>query len=253
MSAPERIVSVPLDRIDLDDVRFQIRVEAGAGELRRSLERDGQIVPVLLQAAGERWRVIDGHRRCAVLRRIGARTVRAVVRRVADAEALRLAFVANHARKTLKPADRWNAIRKMKAAGWSNETIAEATSLHRETVRKLAALFPAMREVDEGLATGWLRQSHLIALRSLVPRAEWSRWLRLIRDERLSAARLYDRVGAQSRLREPPYVTKERPGVLVFRGFRFDAKAAAKDEIWRAITQYEDGLDALRAWVRRQS
>ncbi|MEK6607843.1 MAG: hypothetical protein AABZ30_09300 [Myxococcota bacterium] len=37
----------------------------------------------------------------------------------------------------------------------------------------------------------------------------------------------------------------------IFRGFRFDPKTAHAREVWRALTQYDHGMDHLRAWLRR--
>ncbi|MEK6608241.1 MAG: ParB/RepB/Spo0J family partition protein [Myxococcota bacterium] len=253
MTLPEApLRNVPIDRIDFDDRRFQIRLDPRSGNLLDSLRRDGQLVPVVLQAQGGRFRVIDGHRRCEVLRRLGAENVRAMALPVSDAEALRLAFVFNHARKTLLPVDRWNSLRRMAHdLGWSNARIAEATGLHADSVSRLRRLFPDMPLVDEGLAEGWLRPSHLRALRSLVPRDRWPAWLRRIREERMPGRRLYEAVAAAERRREPPYVTREPDGVVIFRGFRFAPATADAREMWRAIAQYDAGMDRVRSWLRR--
>ncbi len=252
MPQEEHFVSVPLSRVDLAGRQFQIRVEPRPGELHRSLERDGQLVPVLLQERDPLHRIIDGHRRCHELARLGVGTVRALLRRCSDEEALRLAFVANSARKTLAPADRWNAIRKLRALDLTHARIAAALSLHPDSVRRLAALFPATKDVGEGIDQGWLRPSHLRALRDLLAREDWPRWLRVIREERLAAAELYRRIGADERLRETKFVSRETGGVCIFTGFRFDPKTALSDDVWRAITQYEKGLTLLRAWVRKR-
>ena len=85
----------------------------------------------------------------------------------------------------------------------------------------------------------------------MLPRAEWAPWLRRIHEERLSARALYGLVGAEARRNEDPYLQREAGGVLIFRGFRFDPATASTEEAWRAITQYDAGVDRIRGWLRR--
>jgi ParB-like chromosome segregation protein Spo0J len=246
------VQEVPLERIEAD-ATFQIRLDPRPGQLLRAIEADGQLVPVALQARGERLRVIDGFRRVAVLRRLERPSVRAMVFRVGDAEALRLSYVFNSARKTLLPEDRWNSLRRMaQELGWSNARIAEATGLHPNTVSRLRNLFPAIPLVRDGIEEGWLRPAHLKALRALLPRDRWPDWLRRVRDERLSGRSLLDLVGAEQRRREPPYVAREPGGALVVRGFRFDPATASAEEMWRAVEQVDEAIDRIRSWLRRQ-
>ena len=253
MSLPRSPVErVPLASIDLDDRRFQIRMEERGGQLQASIEREGQLVPVVLQRARSRFRVIDGFRRCGILRRIDAPHVLATSLAVSDDEALRLAFVFNHERKTLKPEDRWNSLRMLAERGWSDTRIGEALGLHRATIVRWRQLFPTSRAVRRGVEEGWLRPSHLRALRDLVPEAAWSDWLPRIRDEDLSGRRLYRVIEASRRRREPPYVAFRDDGTFVARGFKFDPVAANADEMWRATEQLDRALDQIRAWLRKQ-
>ena len=254
MSTPPKptIKRIRLAQVDLDDQRYQIRIEARPGQLRRSLEEHGQLVPVVVQPVGDQFRVIDGYRRCTVLRELGEIFIRAAVMEVDDREALRLAFVCNHDRKTLKPEDRWNSVRLMSRRGWKTAEISAALGLHKDTVSRLRNLFPQLELVDAGIAEGWLRPSHLKALRTLVPRAKWPHWLRRIRDEGLSGRRLQEEVSAEDRRREPPFVLKDADGGLIVRGFKFDPNRAVEEEISRAVEQLDDAVDRMRSWLRRR-
>ena len=243
---------VAIADIDLGARPFQIRLDPRPGQLRSALGREGQLVPVVLQKRPGKLYVIDGHRRCEALLALGEESVDATVLDVGDAEALRLAYVLNAERKTLTPADRWNSLRVMARRGWSNERIGKMLGMHATRVSTLRNLFPDLAQVDAGVAQGWLLPAHLRALRSLLPRKDWPKWLRVVKAERLSAKALFERIGAAERRREPPYVTKEAGGALVLRGFRFDPANADANEMWRAVTQLDDALDRIRGWLRRK-
>ncbi len=243
---------VALAEIELEARPFQIRLDPRPGQLKAALRREGQLVPVVLQKKPGKLRVIDGHRRCEALAALGQESVDATVLDVGDGEALRLAFVLNAERKTLSPADRWNSLRVMARRGWTNEKIGKALGMHRTRVSTLRNLFPDLAEVDLGIVEGWLLPSHLRALRSLLPRKDWPKWLRVVKAEKLSARALFERIGAGKRRREPPYVAKEAGGALILRGFRFEPASADPEEMWRAVTQLDDALDRIRGWLRRK-
>lgn len=62
-----------------------------AGEIGRT----GLYPPVIVRSVGERYQILDGHHRVAVLRRLGHREVQAVVWRVDDEQALLLLATLN--------------------------------------------------------------------------------------------------------------------------------------------------------------
>lgn len=138
-------------------VLFLIEDQAGirpSAQLRESMEKRGQLQPVILNAVpGEdRYRIVDGRRRVAAARALGWRDIRAYIYEINSIVEASLAVTVNAVRGA-NPLSDALAIIDLANAGYAERDIARATGLPVGTIRKrmkLAALndevFRAMRE-----------------------------------------------------------------------------------------------------------
>ncbi len=92
-------VNLELEQLEMDV--FSPRKAFSEGyieELAESIEREGQLKPIIVRAHPTRpnvYQVIDGEHRIRALRKLGRSVVRAEVRRLSDEEAYMLAIRVN--------------------------------------------------------------------------------------------------------------------------------------------------------------
>ncbi len=79
-------------------------------QLAASMERDGQIQPVVVRRVGQSWQLIAGERRWRAARLAGIATVSAIQREASDAVAFRLALVENLHREDLSQQEQVEAL-----------------------------------------------------------------------------------------------------------------------------------------------
>src|SRR6266850_685549 len=106
-SGPSTVRVVPLAEVDLADDRFQWRLNVSHGDLRKSLEKEGQLVPVVLWGKQQPYKVIDGFRRLICAQELGWSKCEAIVRAdLTEDEAFKLSFIENVKRRNLSSVDR---------------------------------------------------------------------------------------------------------------------------------------------------
>jgi len=98
---------------DLVKSPFQVRFEEITGtdaagdtgkklaELTRSVEKSGLIQPIIVRQAGEKYEIIDGHRRVEAIRSLGRGQIKAIVKDCTEREAQVMHVVGNLQRKNL--------------------------------------------------------------------------------------------------------------------------------------------------------
>ncbi len=107
-----------------------------SGELRTSMERRGQLQPVILNAAGGAgYRVVDGRRRIAAARELEWKDIRAYIIDVDSIAEAAMAVTVNAVRSD-NPVSDVAAIHAMAGAGYTEREIAQATGLKLALVRK---------------------------------------------------------------------------------------------------------------------
>ena len=215
LPAGTAIRSVPLDEIDHEDGRFQFRLGATVGDLRKSLLADGQQVPVVLWGKAPPYKIVDGFRRVEALRQIGQAHVAAVIRDDLDeAQAFTLAFLENAKRKNLSSWDKasaiWQAVhlRKMKT-----EQAAEDFGLSRRQVERYLQLMALSEDLKAVVRGRRITMAHAVVLhrcRVKDPKA----WIAKIEaDAGLSARRLRRTLTASGKCgRHREYIKTDRHG-----------------------------------------
>lgn len=82
-------------------------------ELMQSIREKGILEPLLVRPVESRYELIVGSRRFEAAKRLGLRTVPAVVRPMLDEDALIISLVENIQRKEVEPEEEYNALMKL--------------------------------------------------------------------------------------------------------------------------------------------
>lgn len=179
----EVVLNIPLDDI-YPDPDFQVRhtpVTAGPDVapdddrqknslqfLVKDIELNGQLIPVCVFPKkgkdGQPYTLIDGHRRHAALHELKCLTIKAVVVKADEKEALRQAFTLNNCRKDLSPIDLMNAILLARKKGWKKPEIEKAFGLKRTQRERYEYLLKCPECVKNALASKKISMAQALAI-----------------------------------------------------------------------------------------
>jgi ParB family chromosome partitioning protein len=171
-STTSTLEQVQLDRIDPNP--FQPRhefAEDSLKELADSIRASGVVQPILLRVSAQtegRYQLIVGERRWRAARLAGVETVPAIIREVADRDALELALTENLLRQdlnTLEVARAYQALQEKYHL--SHEEIAERLGLNRSSVTNTLRLLRLPPAVQEMLSKNEITHGHARALLGL--------------------------------------------------------------------------------------
>jgi ParB family chromosome partitioning protein len=150
-------------RVQMDDTKLE--------ELARSIKEHGVIQPILVQKAGDLYRIIAGERRWRAAQRAGLLKVPVVVRDMPlddDRQVLQLALIENIQRENLNPVDEAAAYQRLaEEFGLTHDQIAAAVGKDRSSVANYVRLLKLAEEVRADLAAGALSMGHARALLAL--------------------------------------------------------------------------------------
>jgi ParB family chromosome partitioning protein len=165
-------IEVPLTQIDRNP--FQTRTyfdEKLLDELARSITANGVLQPILVRPIPQgRYQLIAGERRWKAAKLAGLRTIPALVRPVADEQALEITIVENLQRADLNPIEQAKAYERLsREFGMTQEQMAVRTGKERASVGNFLRLLRLPESVQEKVANGTLSFGHartLVALDS---------------------------------------------------------------------------------------
>jgi len=89
---------LPLDRLDAHPANSNVMPRALMDKLSHEIRRTGFYPPLIVRSIGDRFQILDGHHRAAVLRELGHTEAQAVVWRADDEQALLLLATLNRLR-----------------------------------------------------------------------------------------------------------------------------------------------------------
>jgi len=163
------IQEVPLDAIAASPHQPRRRFEqADLEELAASIREQGVISPLILRRGRDGYELVAGERRLRAARLAGLKTVPAIVRDLADAEALELALVENLQREDLNAVEEAEAYRRLtEDFGLSQEDVAQRVGKDRSTISNALRLLRLPARILEDLAAGSLTEGHARALLAL--------------------------------------------------------------------------------------
>lgn len=138
-------------------------------ELANSIRAQGVMQPVVVRPIGpESYELIAGERRWRASQLVGLDTIPAVIRNVADEDAIAMALIENIQRENLNPIEEAMALQRLqKEFELTQAEVAEAIGKSRVTVTNLLRLISLEPEVKKLLEHGDLEMGHARALLGL--------------------------------------------------------------------------------------
>lgn len=171
LSGPEipGIREIPIDAIATSPRQPRKRFgEEGLDALAASIREQGVISPLILRRGRDGYELVAGERRLRAARQAGLKSVPAIVREVADAEALELALVENLQREDLNAVEEAEAYRRLSEDfGQTQDGIARRLGKDRSTVSNALRLLRLPRQILDDLVAGTLSGGHARALLAL--------------------------------------------------------------------------------------
>ena len=133
----------------------------GLEELAMSIRQVGLLQPILVERAGERYRIIAGERRFRAGMMAGLKAIPALVRRLSPRERELAALIENLQREDLNPMEAAQAVRKlMDQRGYTQEETAEMLGKSRPAVANLLRLMNLCAPVQEMIRSSQLSEGH---------------------------------------------------------------------------------------------
>jgi ParB family chromosome partitioning protein len=138
-------------------------------ELANSIRAQGVMQPVVVRPIGpESYELIAGERRWRASQLVGLDSIPAVIRNVADEDAIAMALIENIQRENLNPIEEAMALQRLqKEFELTQAEVAEAIGKSRVTVTNLLRLISLEPEVKKLLEHGDLEMGHARALLGL--------------------------------------------------------------------------------------
>jgi ParB family chromosome partitioning protein len=170
-SATTGLELVPVEQIDPNPLQPRRGFpEAALKELADSIRSSGIVQPVLLRPVEGRYQLVAGERRWRAARLAELPTIPALVRDLADRDALELALTENLLREDLNPLEVAHAYEALQEKyGLRHEEIAERLGVNRSTVTNTLRLLRLPPEVQDLLVNGQISSGHARALLGLEP------------------------------------------------------------------------------------
>lgn len=167
----DQLKQVPIELIQRGQYQPRLAMDDTAlNELAESIKAQGVVQPVVIRPVGEngRYELIAGERRWRASQLAGLATVPAIIKRVADADAMSIALIENIQREQLNPIEEARALdRLVREFEMTHQLVAEAVGRSRASVSNLMRLLELEPRTREQLETGQLEMGHGRALLAL--------------------------------------------------------------------------------------
>jgi len=130
-------------------------------ELSRSIKEKGVIQPIVVRKKNNTFILIAGERRLRAVKRLGMKTIPAVVRESEGENFLELSLIENIQREDLNPIEEAKAYnRLMEEFYFTQEEIASHVGKARSTIANFLRLFQLPKEIQNDLADRRLTMGH---------------------------------------------------------------------------------------------
>jgi ParB family chromosome partitioning protein len=162
-----------VQQVALDNIRpssFQPRKRLDPvtiAELAASIAEKGVLQPLLLRPVDGGYEIVAGERRYRAAQQAGLSSVPAMVKELADQEALELAIIENLQREALSAVEEARALRQLMDFGQSQEAIAKAIGKSRSAVANTLRLLNLPAEALAALERGEISAGHARAILAL--------------------------------------------------------------------------------------
>ncbi len=159
----DRLMYIPVDRIDLNP--FQPReyvLDEPLDSLRKSIEKYGVIVPIIVNRQGRRYTLVAGQRRLRAARELGFRYVPAIVRSLNPRQMMEVSYLENLHREDLSKIDVVQMFDRIhrKYPRIAEADLAEAMGLKVDELRRARSLLELPIPALEALRAGMITEGH---------------------------------------------------------------------------------------------
>lgn len=164
---------------------------AAIQELADSLTATGQIVPITVRPAGERFIIVQGERRWRAAQLAGIPSLRAEVVELDPVEAFWQALTENIQRADLSPIEEAQAYQRLVDAGHTQTAIAKRIGKTPSYIAQKLRLLKMAAEVQDAVQVGKLTEGHARQLLRLEPdRHDWGQFIDRLIGEKWTVRRL---------------------------------------------------------------
>lgn len=165
---------VPVDAIAVNPRQPRKRFnEEGLESLTASIREQGVLSPIILRRGSDGYELVAGERRLRAALLAGLKSVPAIVRDVADAQALEMALVENIQREDLNAVEEAEAFRRLiEDFGQTQEGVARRVGRDRSTVTNAIRLLRLPQKILDDLVAGTLTEGHARAILALEQEAD---------------------------------------------------------------------------------
>lgn len=137
-------------------------------ELAESIEQHGVIQPIIVQKAGERYRIIAGERRFRAARIAGLNEVPVIVRDLSEQEVLEVSLIENLQRENLNAIEEARAIKAlMDEHDLTQDDVAKRLGKSRPAIANSTRLLALPEAVQALVSDGKLQAGHCRVLASI--------------------------------------------------------------------------------------
>ena len=196
------VVMLPLEDIDHEDTSLMFRAVMRIGDLKRSLQEEGQQIPIVVRRTQgkKKFQIISGFRRTNAAQALGWKEIAAIVRAgLSDEEAFRASILENTARKTYSDIDRAYIIRAYRKRGYGGDEVAKVMGLTDRQVRNLLSLLELPEAVQAAIddPDQYFSTTHALTLKKLkakYPELDYNQYIAIANEAHLAVPQLKRRV-----------------------------------------------------------
>jgi ParB family transcriptional regulator, chromosome partitioning protein len=167
----DQLKQIPVDLIQRGQYQPRLEIRADAlQDLAESIRAQGVVQPVVIRPLADsgRYELIAGERRWRAAQLAGLASIPALVKHVADADAMSIALIENIQREQLNPIEEALALdRLVREFGMTHQEVAAAVGRSRAGVSNLMRLLELEAETRVLVERGDLEMGHARALLGL--------------------------------------------------------------------------------------
>lgn len=149
--------------------RLSFKDDPSFEELVNSIKEKGVLQPILVrEVESGLYECIAGERRLRACKKLGLKTIPAIIKKISDEDAYIIALIENLQRKDLNPIEEALGYKKLiEKFGYTQDEIAKKIGKDRSTIANLLRLLKLPPLIQEDIIQGKLTTGHAKALLSL--------------------------------------------------------------------------------------
>ena len=208
----DRLMYIPVDKVDQNP--YQPReyvIEEPLGNLKKSIEQYGVIVPIIVNRHGSRFTLVAGQRRLQAAREVGFKFIPAIVRTLNPRQMMEVSYLENLHREDLSQIDvvmMFDRIHRKYPRIEENE-IAEAMGLKVDELRHARTLLDLPIPVLEALRANMISEGHARVISAISDPDAQLETIEMVYNEKLGLEETQELVNRMTN-KEAAYVTADQ-------------------------------------------